>query len=376
MQVKTGAQAWREHDFNTIDGMRIGLVANHSAMCQDGKSTLSALLEAETIQVCRLFAPEHGAFGIMDSNVPDDIEPLTGLPIRSLFGVAKKPSCEDLDGLDALVFEMQDIGARFYTYSSTLGLCLEACAEVGIPLIVFDRPNPVTGLHVEGPLPDADRLSFTAYHTIPIRHGLTLGELARLYAIEKGIEDAVWVSPCLGWKRDVWFDQTGLDWINPSPAMKSLTAAALYCGVCLLEQTNVSVGRGTDTPFEVVGAPFISPREWIDALEKESIAGVSFEPAVFTPTLREYEGLECSGIRIALEDRDALDSVRLGVALISTLIRVCPVSFNASGVLNLLANKKAYDGLIAGASVDDICQEWSADLEEWEKRRKKALLYD
>lgn len=373
-QVKTGAQAWARDGFAKLAGLSVGLVANQTAMVDDDTSTLAALARSGGVKLAALFGPEHGAFGTYDDNVPDLVEPVTGLPICSLYGDRRKPRTDDLAGLDALVFEMQDAGARFYTYASTLGLCLEACQAAGIPLIVLDRPNPITGIHCEGPLADLDRLSFTAYHPIPVRHGLTLGEMARLYAIEKGCEQSVIVAPCEGLARPMWFDQTGLAWRNPSPAMRSLSAATLYPGVCLLEQTNFSVGRGTAAPFEIAGAPYVDSERWLAALSREEIAGVAFAPVDFTPELREFAGQSCHGIRIRIVDRDRLDAVRLGIALITTLKATC-AEFDPSGVIKLLANAVARTLILRGAGVDEICASWQHDLARWEQRAAPARLY-
>ncbi len=374
MTTLTGAQGWHQDRFVALSGMRIGFVGNHTAVIADELSTLAALAEAPNVAIGALFGPEHGAFGTFDDNVPDLVEPLTGLPIFSLYGEHRKPTQERIAGLDALVFEIQDIGARFYTYASTLGLCLDTCHEAGIPLIVLDRPNPITGKHCEGPIADSDRLSFTAYHPIPIRHGLTLGELARLYAAEKGYGDTVRVAPCVGWKREQWFDETGVEWRDPSPAMRSLTAAVLYPGVCLLEQTNFSVGRGSEAPFEIIGAPYVDAKMWIEALDAEQLPGAAFSLTLFTPTLRDFAGEECHGVRISVTNREALDAVRVGIALAATLIATQP-EFKPDGVLNLLANKRAHDLLTDGTSVDAICASWASDLDAWETRRKAALLY-
>lgn len=354
--------------------MRIGFVANQTAVLSDGTPTLKALVDAPGVTVAALFAPEHGAFGTFDADVPDQVEPLTGLPIRSLYGQERKPPAGDLAALDALVFEMQDIGARFYTYASTLGLCLEACAEAGIAFIVFDRPNPITGLHCEGPCADADRLSFTAYHTIPVRHGLTLGELARLYAAEKGFSDLVRVAPCIGWRRALWFDETGVPWINPSPAMRNLRAATLYPGLCLLEQTNISLGRGTDLPFERIGAPYIDAARLAEALGECETPGVAYEFDVFTPTLREFAGEECRGLRFTLTDRDVFNSVDLGINLIHSLLKSHD-DFAPARVINLLANRAGCDRLLAGDPPKQVSDGWSAELDRWRDRIGPHLLY-
>jgi uncharacterized protein YbbC (DUF1343 family) len=327
------------------------------------------------VEVGALFAPEHGAFGVLDEDVPDQVEPATGLPIFSLYGAYKRPPAERLAGLDALVFELQDIGARFYTYSSTLGHCLEAAYEAGIPVYILDRPNPVTGNHREGPLADPDLLSFVAYHSIPIRHGLTLGELGRLCCAEKGWGDTAQVVPCEGWQREMWFDETGIPWVNPSPAMRSLTAATLYPGVCLLEQTNISVGRGTDAPFERVGAPFIDSQACLAAMQAINITGVALREDRFTPALSKHEGERCHGLRIAITDREALDSVRLGIALAATLRDLYGEMFEIKGVQHLLVNVKAFNLLQSGADVDQIVDSWRADLDAWREKWRPYLLY-
>lgn len=374
-EVLTGSTVWAREGFKKLEGLKIGFVANHTARLNDGTPTLLAMLNAG-VRVGALFAPEHGAFGALDDTVPDEIEPSTGLPIYSLYGDHKKPPAQRLTGLDALVFEIQDIGARFYTYSSTLGHCLEAASEAGIPVYILDRPNPITGYHCEGPLADADRLSFVAYHTVPIRHGLTLGELGRLYCAEKGWGETAQVVPCENWRRGMWFDQTGIPWVDPSPAMRSLAAATLYPGVCLLEQTNVSVGRGTEKPFEYAGAPFIDAAGWVHSLQQRGILGASFLGDRFTPALSKYKGEECFGLQITIADREQLQSVRLGVSLTVALRDLYGDQFKLQGVEHLLANREAFSLLAAGADTAEICESWHAGLAEWETRRKPHLLYD
>lgn len=375
MTVLTGSTVWAREGFKKLEGLEVGFVANHTARLNDGTPTLSALLAAG-VDVGALFAPEHGAFGALDDTVPDETEPATGLPIYSLYGDHKKPAADRLAGLDALVFEIQDIGARFYTYSSTLGHCLEAAWEAGIPMYILDRPNPVTGNHCEGPLADPDRLSFIAFHTVPIRHGLTLGELGRLYCAERGWGETAQVVPCENWRRDMWWDQTGIPWVDPSPAMRSLDAAVLYTGVCLLEQTNVSVGRGTDIPFLRAGAPFIDGTGWVNSLQQRDTHGVSFLEDRFTPALSKYKGEECNGLRIAIADRDGLESVRLGISLAVSLRDLYREKFQVDGVDHLLVNREAYSLLIAGADTGEICGSWQAGLEQWQTRRKPHLLYN
>ena len=248
-------------------------MTNHTGRTRDGRTTIDALHGADRVELAALFGPEHGIRGEVDDKVSDGRDSHTGLPVYSLYGAREKPTPEQTQGLDTLVFDIQDVGCRFYTYISTLGLVMEAASEQKLRVVVLDRPNPITGTRVEGPLADPDKLSFTACHPIPVRHGMTAGELARLFRAERGLVCPLEVVPCEGWRRGDWYDATGLLWVNPSPNMRSLTAATLYPGVGLLEMTNLSVGRGTDTPFEVVGAPYITPRPLRRRAERRRPAG-------------------------------------------------------------------------------------------------------
>ena len=267
------------------------------------------------MKLVRLFSPEHGIRGEVDAVVPDGKDDATGLPIVSLYGKDRKPRARDLDGLDALVYDIQDIGARFYTYITTLGLVLEAAQESAKKVFVLDRPNPIGGRVVSGPVRDEDLASFIAYHALPVRHGMTVGELALLYNTERKIGASLAVVRCRGWRRDDLYDRTGLVWINPSPNMRSLTEALLYPGVGLLEATNLATGRGTDAPFERVGAPWIEPAAFAAALNSAAIPGARFVPIFFTPSQREYAGRRCGGVQILVTSWAEFDPLRLGVTL-------------------------------------------------------------
>ncbi|HKE55148.1 MAG TPA: exo-beta-N-acetylmuramidase NamZ domain-containing protein, partial [Pyrinomonadaceae bacterium] len=257
VKVLTGIDVLERDGFKQLAGMKIGLVTNHTGRDRDGRQTIDVLNNAPGVKLVALFSPEHGIRGLADEKVSDSKDDATGLPIYSLYGDTRRPRPEQLKDLDALVFDIQDVGVRFYTYISTLGYLMEEAAKAQRPVFVLDRPNPIGGVEVEGPTADADKLSFTSYHTIPVRHGLTMGELGQLFNQQRKIGCDLRVIKMDGWRRSMWFDETNLTWINPSPNMRSLTEATLYPGVGLLETTNVSVGRGTDTPFEVVGAPWI-----------------------------------------------------------------------------------------------------------------------
>jgi len=278
-QVLTGIDVLERDGFKPLAGLRIGLVTNQTGRDRAGRSTIDLLFKAPGVKLIALFSPEHGIRGLADEKVSDTKDEQTGLPIFSLYGESRRPKAEQLKDIDALVYDIQDVGARFYTYITTLGYVLEEAGKAKLPVFVLDRPNPINGIDVEGPIADADKLSFTAYHRLPVRHGLTIGELARLYNDERHLNTDLRVIKMEGWRRAMWFDATGLVWINLSPNMRSLTEAALYPGIGLLETTNLSVGRGTDTPFEVLGAPWLDGPKLASYLNAKRIAGVRFIPA-------------------------------------------------------------------------------------------------
>jgi uncharacterized protein YbbC (DUF1343 family) len=280
-----------------------------------------------------------------------------------------------MKSLDAVVIDIQDAGVRFYTYETTLGYFLEAAAAAGVEAIVLDRPDPITGSFVQGPVADAGHESFTNYWTLPVRHGMTLGELAKMFNAEKKINAKLTVVPMQGWQRGDWFDSTGLGWVNPSPNLRSVTEAALYPGVALIEGTNVSVGRGTDTPFELVGAPWIKSRELAAYLNGRGIAGVRFVPVTFTPASSNYSGLKCEGVNIVLTERNALDAPELGMEFAGALRKLYPADFKMERMAELLVNQAAYEGLVAGKDPRRIAQDWQEELEKFDVVRKKYLIY-
>jgi uncharacterized protein YbbC (DUF1343 family) len=280
-----------------------------------------------------------------------------------------------LQGIDTLVYDIQDVGARFYTYISTLGLALEEAAGNNIRFVVLDRVNPIDGIDVEGPVTDEDKLSFTAYHRVPIRHGMTVGELAELYNGERRAKADLQVVKVENWRRDEWFDETELLWVNPSPNMRSLTEATLYPGIALLETTNVSVGRGTSTPFEVVGAPWIDGRKLAAALNAGRLPGVRFVPIRFTPNASTHRNAECGGINIVVTDRAQFEPVTTGLEIAAGLLKLYPKEFASAGLIRLLANQKVYNALLKGADGRAMHQLWESDLANFRAVRSKYLLY-
>ena len=375
-KVLTGIDVLERDGFKQLAGMKIGLVTNHTGRNREGRSTIDVLSQATGVRLIALFSPEHGIRGLADEKVSDSKDEQTGLPIYSLYGDMRRPKPEQLKQLDALVFDIQDIGTRFYTYIATLGYVMEEAAKARLPVFVLDRPNPIGGLAVEGPIADADKLSFTAYHTIPVRHGMTIGELAQLFNQQRQIGCDLRVIKMKGWRRTHWFDATNLTWINPSPNMRSLTQATLYPGIGLLETTNVSVGRGTDTPFEVVGAPWIKGSQLAESLNSRKIPGVRFVPIRFKPASSVFKGEDCEGINIIITDRAAFRPLLTGIEIATTLRRLYPEQWKVDSYLRLLVNADTLERVKRGEAAADIVRSWNGRLEEFRRARAKFLLYE
>ena len=373
--VECGIDVLVAEGFRRLRGLKIGLVTNHTGLTRDGRSTIDELCHAPGVTLVRLFSPEHGIRGAVDAAVPDSKDEKTGLPIISLYGKNRKPRPEDLAGLDALVYDIQDIGTRFYTYISTLGLVIEAAQESGKKVFVLDRPNPIGGVAVGGPVRDPEFASFIAYHALPVRHGMTVGELALLYITERKIRAKLEVIPCRGWSRDQLYDRSDLVWVNPSPNMRSLTEALLYPGVGLLEATNLATGRGTDTPFERLGAPWIDPRRFAASLNSAAIPGVRFVPIFFTPKERQYAGQSCGGVQILVTSLPEVDPLRLGMTLATRLRTLYPTDWQPEGLLRLLGDRATFEQVLAGTPVDAIMAHWNGELTEFQKVRSRYLLY-
>ena len=374
-QVLTGIDVLERDGFKQLAGLRIGLVTNQTGRDRAGRSTIDILFKAPGVKLVALFSPEHGIRGLADEKVSDTKDEQTGLPIFSLYGESRRPKAEQLKDLDALVFDIQDVGVRFYTYIATLGYVMEEAGKAKLPIFVLDRPNPINGNDVDGPIADEDKLSFTAYHTLPVRHGLTIGELARLYNDERRINADLRVIKMEGWRRAMWFDATGLVWINPSPNMRSLTEATLYPGVGLLETTNLSVGRGTDTPFEVIGAPWLDGPKLASYLNAKRIAGVRFVPVRFTPTSSVFKNEECGGVNLFITSRAQFQSVFTGIEIAVALHRLFPAEWKIDSYSRLLVNADSLERLKRGDSAEDITRSWTDSLENFRRARARVLLY-
>jgi uncharacterized protein YbbC (DUF1343 family) len=375
-KVINGIDVLRESNFRSLAGKRIGLITNHTGLSADGMTTIDLFQQSEVCKLVAIFSPEHGIRGILDSKVGSSLDESTGIPIYSLYGDSRRPTAEMLQKIDVLVVDLQDIGARFYTYATTMAYCMEEAAKYKIPFFVLDRPNPIGGLRVEGPMLDSDKTSFVGYMPLPIRHGMTMGELARYFNREKGLNVQLHVIGMKDWRRSYYFWDTGQFWVNPSPNMRSMTAAILYPGVCLLEGTNVSVGRGTDKPFEMVGAPWIEPRRLAASLQSLQISGIRWVPVSFTPSTGKYQGEKCGGVSLFVTDSKKFSSVLFGLKLISVLHSLYPEEFEIEKVMELLGNADVMKRLNAGQSLTDAFLRNSPDFHNFLDKRRKALIYD
>jgi len=375
--VKTGIDVLAAEHFAPLAGKHVGLITNSTGRASDGQRTIDLLAHAPDVKLVALFSPEHGLEGAAaeGAKVDSSRDASTGLPVYSLYGAVERPSARMLEGIDTLVFDIQDVGARFYTYITTLGYCLEAAGKQGIEFFVLDRPNPINGAQVDGPVLDADLHSFVGYFPMPVRHGMTVGELAEMFNHENHLNAKLHVIKMQDWQRTDWFDETGQAWINPSPNLRNLTEETLYPGVCLAEGANVSVGRGTDTPFEIVGAPWIDGRALAADLNGKKIQGVRFVPMDFKPLSDIFAGEVCHGVQIVLIDRQALEPTEMGVELLAALWRLFPEKLKWNDTARLVGSHKVMDSIIAGESPARIGYDWQEELEKFKRVRAQYLLY-
>lgn len=389
--VKIGIERLITDKFHLIEGKNIGIITNHIGILLNGEHFVDYLFATKRVNIKALFGPEHGIRGDAPDGrkITDAIDEKTGIDVYSLYGEIRKPTKKMLKDIDILVFDIQDIGARFYTYISTLNNCLEAAAENNIKFIVCDRPNPIGGIKVDGPILKPNQKSFVGIQPIPIQHGMTVGELALMFNsegwLENGIKADLTIIEALNWERKQLFDQTGIKWINPSPNMVSLDAAIIYPGLCLIEGTNVSEGRGTLKPFLTIGAPFIDSKALINELDSYHLKGVVFTPTSFTPrsianmsTNPKFKDVPCTGIEIRIEDRNVIESVKLGISIVHAINKL----FKNDFVLNkrrfnlLLGDESVTENILANRNLNDIFDLWQGELELFKQTRDKYLLYN
>jgi uncharacterized protein YbbC (DUF1343 family) len=392
-EVKTGIDVLEADHFAEVAAMaqrhgghlRLGLLTNQTGVDSAGRRTIDVLFRdaphaVPGLTLTTLFSPEHGISGSFDQpTVPSSTDAPTGLPVISLYGnadAARRPSLDSLRSLDAVAIDIADVGVRFYTYEAAMRYFLEAASQTGTDVVVFDRPNPITGSLVQGPVSDPGTESYVNSIAVPVRHGMTLGELARYDKAQLHLSVPLTVVAVQGWRRSDWFDSTGLTWVDPSPNLRDLEEAALYPGLGLIETTNISVGRGTDTPFEIFGAPWIDGRALARYLNRRNLPGVRFYSIDFTAQ-KPYPcaGEVCRGARALLTDRNVLDGPELGVEIASALHHLYPDQFHLQGMKTLLANQAVLDAIASGTDPRVIAQSWHADLAAFERRRRSALLY-
>ena len=373
--VLNGIDVLKREKFVALKNLRVGLITNHTGLSREGETTIDLLARAPGVQLKALFSPEHGIRGQLDQEqIKDAKDAATGLPIYSLYQGSRKPSAEQMRDLDILVFDIQDIGCRFYTYIGTMLNAMEAASEAGLRFMVLDRINPLSGIAVEGPISEGEP-KFTSIHPLPLRHGMTVGELAKLFSSEKKLKLRLEIVKMEGWNRSMWQDQTGLKWTNPSPNMRSLEAANLYPGVALVEFTNVSVGRGTATPFHLIGAPWINSAKVIARLQEEKLPGVSFAPVKFTPASSTHAGKSCQGVRFVVFDRNLFSPVMLGTAIIRALHLEHADDFKLEPVEQLLRHPATLEAFKSDAPLNKIIKGWGPGLKKFQKRREGVLLY-
>jgi len=371
--VDNGIDVLARLKFGPLKGLRIALITNHTGQDRKRNATIDLLKNAAGVDLVFLYSPEHGIRGTLDEHISDTVDEKTGLKVVSLYGANRKPAPEQLKDIDAIVYDIQDIGCRFYTYPSTMGLAIEAAAENSKKIFVLDRVNPIGGNTIEGPVL-ADKPTFVGFYDVPLRHGMTVGELATMYNTEKKLGADLTVILCEGWKRGEGYDRTGLPWVNPSPNMRNLKQAILYPGVGLLESA-VSVGRGTETPFELIGAPYVNDLKLAAELNAAGLEGVTFVPIQFTPAASVHKGQLCKGVYIMLNDPERCQVVSMGVEMSRVLYRLYPADFKLDKIKHLLLDPATLESIREGKSLAEIKQAWQAKLDEFNQARGKYLLY-
>lgn len=389
VSVFTGLEVIKKDQFSLVKGLNIGLVVNAASVDSHFNSAIDLFQAAKGINLVALFGPQHGIWGETQDNMIEwegfrDVR--TGLPVYSLYGKTRSPLPEMLENLDCLVIDLPDVGARYYTFVWTMVLCLKACKENKVSCIVLDRPNPINGNMIEGPVLEPEFSSFVGLYPLPIRHGMTIGELALYFNREFGINCELTVVPMKGWQREMWFENTGLPWIMPSPNMPTPDTAIVYPGMALLEGTNVSEGRGTTRPFEIFGKPGIDPYELVKALKREGLPGVKYRPLYFIPTFNKYQGEICGGAQIYVTDRSTFLPVITGIAILRTMYHLYPETFkwrdppyeyekDKLPIDILLGTDKIRIQIEKGYSLEEISFSWKEQIEDFKARRRAYLLY-
>jgi uncharacterized protein YbbC (DUF1343 family) len=375
VRVQTGLDVLEAQKFAPVRGKHVGLITNHTGLDSQGRSTADVLSRAAGVQLVALFSPEHGLAGRNDEKVSFSRDPSTGLPVYSLYGDTLRPTDEMLKGIDALVFDVQDAGVRFYTYATTMAYCMEEAAKRNIAFFVLDRPNPLGGEIVEGPMLDPNKTNFVGYFPLPVRYGLTIGELAQFFNAENHIGADLHVIAMKNWHRNYFFESTGIKWIPPSPNLRTTKGSILYPGIEILQNAGVSVGRGTPTPFEEFGAPWLDGDEVATALNERHLSGVRFVAQPFIPVGGPYSGQRCGGVGLRITDRAAVRSMRVGLEIAVALQKLYPTQFDPAKLLLLLGNAESVQQLQARVAPEKIVAGWVPSLAAFDQVRRKYILY-
>jgi uncharacterized protein YbbC (DUF1343 family) len=374
-RVKTGIDVLEEQKFAPLRGKHVGLITNQTGVDAAGRRTIDILAHVRGVSLVAIFSPEHGLVGREDSRVASTTDSATGLPVFSLYGETQRPTHDMLKGIDTLVFDIQDAGVRFYTFITTMAYAMEEATKQHIAFYVLDRPDPLDGETIEGPMLDRDRLSFVGYFPMPVRYAMTLGELAQMFNAENKIGADLHVIEMKRWRRSERFEATGLTWIPPSPNLRTLNATLLYPGIEILQAGGISVGRGTPAPFEIFGAPWIEADKLADNLNRRNVAGVRFAPAHFTPASGIYQAQSCGGVSLTIADPGALRSMTMGLEIASTLTKMYPEEFHLEKIIELLGSASTVARLQKGDSPAAIVASWAGDLAAFRKMRDNYLLY-
>lgn len=374
-RVQTGLDVLESEKFAPLRGKHIGIISNHTGLDSQEKSTIDVLAHAPGVQVVAIFSPEHGLGGQTDERVSSGKDRSTGLQVFSLYGESLRPTDEMLKGVDTLVFDIQDAGVRFYTYTTTMAYCMEEAAKRHIAFYVLDRPNPIGGEIIEGPVLDADKTSFVAYFPLPIRYGLTIGELARFFNSENHIGVDLHVIAMKNWRRHYFFESTGLRWIPPSPNLRTLKASIVYPGLEILQNAGVSVGRGTEAPFEEFGAPWMDGEKVASALNAAHLPGLKFVSQPFIPVNGLYGGKRCGGVGVRIGDRTAVRAITAGLEIALLLQKMYPSDFDVSKTIFLLGNAATVQKLKDGVPASEIVASWQPALADYDKARGRYFLY-
>ena len=374
-RVQTGLDVLESQKFAPLRGKHVGLITNHTGLDSQGRSTVDVLSHAAGVQLIALFSPEHGLAGRNDEKITSSKDPATGLPVHSLYGETLRPTDEMLKGIDTLVFDVQDAGVRFYTYTTTMAYCMEEAAKRQIAFFVLDRPNPLGGEIVEGPMLDADKTNFVGYLPLPVRYGLTIGELARLFNAENHIGVDLHVIAMRNWHRNYFFESTGIKWIPPSPNLRTTKGSILYPGIEILQNAGVSVGRGTQTPFEEFGAPWLNGDDVASALNGRHLPGLHFTAQPFIPIVGLYSGERCGGVAVRITERGAVRSMPMGLEIAMILHRLYPQQFDPEKLLLLIGNSDTIQQLQSGTPPEKIVASWSTSLSTFDQIRRKYFLY-